>query len=116
MALDLLKIKRYEFSDGTTLHVRIDFENNQVALVNKEGVSGGTQFGKSTEYKPTKFLFAGRELKYMNGWLNILSAMQYAIRDARDELKAWQDAKKDKDTKQIIDIMLALDAEKGKES
>lgn len=107
MATDLLKIKRYEFSDGTVLHVRIDFENNQIALVNKEGFVND-KFGKSTNYQPTKFLFAGRELKFMNGWLNIMAAMQYAVRDARDELAAWQEVQKDKKTKQIIDIMLAL--------
>lgn len=108
MATELLKIKRYEFSDGTTLHVRIDFENNQIALVNKDGMEQGNKFGKSSKYEPTKFLFAGRELKYMNGWLNIMAAMQYVVRDARDELAAWQEVQKDKKTKQIIDIMLAL--------
>jgi len=108
MATEMLKIKRYEFSDGTTLHVRIDFENNQIALVNKEGNDRPSKFGKETNYQPTKFLFAGRELKYMNGWLNIMAAMQYVVRDARDELAAWQEVQKDKKTKQIIDIMLAL--------
>lgn len=108
MATELLKIKRYEFSDGTVLHVRIDFENNQIALVNKDGMEQATKFGKSSKFEPTKFLFAGRELKYMNGWLNIMAAMQYVVRDARDELAAWQEVQKDKKTKQIIDIMLAL--------
>lgn len=108
MATDLLKIKKYEFSDGTVLHVRIDFLNNQVALVNKDGAEHPSQFGKTDKWVATKFLFAGRELKYMNGWLNILGAMQYAIRDARDELAAWQEVQKDKKTKQIIDIMIAM--------
>lgn len=108
MATELLKIKKYEFSDGTVLHVRIDFENNQVALVNKNGMETGNKYGKSTNYEPTKFLFSGRDVKYMNGWLNILACMQFAIRDARDELEAWLAVQKDKKTKQIIDIMLAL--------
>lgn len=108
MATELLKIKEYEFSDGTKLHVRIDFLNNQVALCNKNGAEQPSTFGKADKWEATKFIFAGRELKYMNGWLNILAAMQYVIRDARDELEAWQKAKKDKDTKQIIDIMVAL--------
>lgn len=112
MATELLKIKRYEFSDGTTLHVRIDFENNQVALVNKEGMEQSNKFGKSTKYEPTKFLFAGREVQYMNGWINILAAMQYAIKDARDELLAWQKVQENKKTKQIIDIMIALNDKK----
>ena len=111
MATELLKIKRYEFSDGTKLHVRIDFENNQVALVNNDGYENG-KFGKSTKYEPTKFLFAGREVQYMNGWINILAAMQYAIKDARDELLAWQKVQENKKTKQIIDIMVALNEKK----
>lgn len=108
MATELLKIKRYEFSDGTILHVRIDFENNQIALVNKDGMEQATKFGKSSKFEPTKFLFAGRELKYMNGWLNIMAAMQYVVRDARDELAEWQQIQKDNKTKKLIDIMIAL--------
>ena len=95
MATELLKIKRYDFSDGTVIRVKIDFERNKVSLVNDGGSAAS-------------FKFAERELEYMNGWLNILGAMRYAIREARDELQAWQDAKKDKETKQIIDIMIAL--------
>ena len=97
MATELLKIKKYEFSDGTVLHVRIDFENNQVALCNKNGAEQPTTFGKADKWEATKFVFSGRELKYMNGWLNILAAMQYVIRDARDELTKWQEVKKDKE-------------------
>lgn len=108
MATELLTIKKYEFSDGTTLYVRIDFENDQVALVNRSGTHGGTKYGTKTKYEPAKFLFAGRSIDYMNGWINILSAMQYAIKDARDELAKWQKAQKDKKTKRIIDIMVAL--------
>lgn len=95
MATELLTIKKYEFSDGTVIRVKVDFENNKVSLVDKNGSN-------------TKFLFAERGVEYMNGWVNILGAMQYAIRAARDELTAWQEAKKDKETKQIIDIMIAL--------
>lgn len=113
MATDLLKIKKYEFSDGTKLHVRIDFANNQIALCNKKGAVQPSQFGKEDKWEATKFLFAGRELDYMNGWLNILAAMQYVIRDARDELAEWQKVQKDKETNKIIDIMLALQETKG---
>jgi len=99
MATELLNIKKYEFSDGTTIYVKIDFAKNKVSLVDQNGAN-------------TKFLFAERGVEYMNGWLNILGAMRYAVRQARDELEAWQTAKKDKETKQIIDIMVALAEEK----
>jgi hypothetical protein len=89
MATELLSIKKYEFSDGTTIYVKIDFAKNKVSLVDNNGAN-------------FKFLFAERGAEYMNGWLNILGAMRYAVREARDELEAWQK------TKQIIDIMVAL--------
>lgn len=95
MATELLTIKKYEFSDGTIIRVKIDFENNKVSLVDKGGGN-------------TKFLFAERGVEYMNGWLNILGAMQYAVKDARDTLEAWQKARDDEKQKQIIDIMVAL--------
>ena len=95
MATELLSIKKYEFSDGTVIRVKVDFEKNKVSLVDQNGSNN-------------KFLFAERGVEYMNGWINILGAMQYAVRAARDELEAWQKAKKDKEQKQIIDIMLAL--------
>ena len=99
MATEMLKVKKYEFSDGTIIRVKIDFEKNKVSLVDQNNAN-------------TNFKFAERGLEYMNGWLNILGAMRYAVREARDELQAWQDAKKDKETKQIIDIMIALQEEK----
>lgn len=99
MATDLLKIKKYEFSDGTTLRVKIDFEKNRVSFVDKDGTN-------------SKFKFAERGAEYMNGWLNILGAMRYVVREARDELEAWQKVQDDKKTQQIIDIMVALQ-EKG---
>jgi hypothetical protein len=95
MATELLSIKKYEFSDGTVIRVKVDYENNKVSLVDKGGNN-------------TKFLFAERGVEFMNGWVNILGAMQYAIKASRDDLLAWQKVKEDKDTKQIIDIMLAL--------
>lgn len=100
MATELLNIKKYDFSDGTNIYVKIDFANNKVSLVDQNGA-------------PTKFKFAERGIEYMNGWLNILGAMRYAIRQARDELEAWQKAKKDKETQQIIDIMVALAEDKS---
>lgn len=95
MATELMTVKKYEFSDGTIIRIRIDFENNKVTLVEKDG-------------NKARFLFADRGIEYMNGWLNILGAMQYAIRQARDELEVWQKAKEEKDKQHIIDIMVAV--------
>lgn len=106
MATELLKIKKYEFSDGTTLHVKIDFENNRVSFVEPDIRK------VDAPYRNKEWLFAERGVEYMNGWLNIMGAMRYVVREARDELEAWQKAQKDKKTKQIIDIMVALAEEK----
>lgn len=100
MATEMLKVKKYEFSDGTIIRVKIDFEKNKVSLVDQNNAN-------------TNFKFAERGLEYMNGWLNILGAMRYAVREARDELEAWQKVQKDKKTKQIIDIMVALQEDKA---
>lgn len=99
MATELLKIKKYEFSDGTVVYVKIDFAKNKVSLVDQNGAN-------------YKWLFAERGAEYMNGWLNILGAMRYVIREARDELEAWQKDQDDKKQKQIIDIMVALAEDK----
>jgi len=99
MATELLSIKKYEFSDGTTIYVKIDFAKNKVSLVDQNGSN-------------TNFKFAERGLEYMNGWLNILGAMRYAVRLARDELEAWQKVQDDKKQQQIIDIMVALAEDK----
>lgn len=107
MATEMLKIKRYEFTDGTKIWVKIDFENNKVSLVEPD------MRKVDAPYQDKQWLFAGRELKYMNGWINIMAAMQYVVREARDELAAWQEAQKDKKTKQLIDIMVALKDHEG---
>jgi hypothetical protein len=99
VATELLKIKKYEFSDGTVVYVKIDFAKNKVSLVDQNGAN-------------YKWLFAERGAEYMNGWLNILGAMRYVIREARDELEAWQKDQDDKKQKQIIDIMVALAEDK----
>lgn len=73
---ELLSIREYSFDDGTKLTVKIDFAKNEVSLVERNG----------NEYRDKNWLFAGRGLEYMNGWLNILSAMQYVIKEAQKEL------------------------------
>lgn len=107
MATEMVTIKKYEFSDGTNIHVKIDFENNRVSFVEPD------MRKVDAPYRNKEWLFAERGVDYMNGWINILGAMQYVAREARNELEAWQKAQKDKKTKRIIDIMVALQEGKG---
>lgn len=77
---ELLSIREYSFDDGTKLTVKIDFAKNEVSLVERNG----------NEYHDKKWLFAKRGAEYMNGWLNILSAMQYVIKESQKELEEHQ--------------------------
>ena len=99
---ELVSIRRYDFSDGTTLFVKIDFEMNRVSFVEPVVEKIGN------EYRNKQWLFAERGEEYMNGWVNILGAMQYAAKSARDELRAWQKEQKKKKSDRMIDIMIAL--------
>lgn len=93
--VDLLTIRKYEFTDGTVILVKIDRAHNEISFVD-ETVRG--------VYQPKKWLFAERGVEYMNGWLNILSCMRYAVEDAKKELEAHQRQKADK----LIDLMVRL--------
>lgn len=71
MSADLFVRRVYTYN-GINIIVEIDFEKEQITLVERFG--GG--------YRPKKWLFAERELKYMDGWDAILAAMKYAIGQA----------------------------------
>lgn len=61
--------------NGIRVCVKIDYQKRTISLVDSEG-------------NPKKWLFSGRELGYMNGWLDILSAMQYAVQESSKRLDA----------------------------
>ena len=98
--IDLQVIRKYTFEDGTVMHVKIDFENDKVSFVEK---SNGGWVNK-------KMIFADRGLDYMNGWLNILGAMQYVVRQARAEL----DERNNKKIIEMVHLLAELDVKKGK--
>ena len=55
-----------------------------------------------------KWIFAGRQIEYMNGWLDILEAMKLAIEEARDLLWKHQDSKKKALKEKEIGLMKAI--------
>lgn len=61
-----------------TVTVKIDYKFNEISLLEGFNGNGG---GK-------KWYFAGRGVEYMQGWLNILEAMQEAIKDAKKRYEA----------------------------
>ncbi len=55
--------------------VKIDYINNEISLLDQE-------------YSKKEYVFAKRGVEYMNGWLNVLEAMDLAIRDAKKRYEA----------------------------
>lgn len=45
-----------------------------------------------TAVQPKQWKFGKRELEYMQGWQDILTAMGFAIRDAKEKLEAYNKA------------------------
>lgn len=76
MAKDLFIRKQYTKNDINVV-VEIDLEDETISLVDN-------QHG---EYQGKKWLFSGRGVEYMQGWLDILGAMEYAITEATKVLK-----------------------------
>ncbi len=74
-----LEIKTYTHQE-IGVRVKIDYEKQTIDLL---GHNGG----------PKQWVFAGRTLEYMQGWHNILAAMEYAIGQAESDLKKHVAAK-----------------------
>ena len=92
----LLEVREYQFKDGTKLTIELDRRTKNMSFV---------EFDKRTNlYIASEFKFAGRELSYMNGWKNILSAMQYVIDDAKKTMEAWEQ----EETDQLINLLTAF--------
>lgn len=79
------EIKAYEH-EGVKVCVQIDYDNKMVSLVEEERNS------VPRRYKTKQWIFANRQIEYMEGWQNIFDAMKYAIAQATKQLKAHVDA------------------------
>lgn len=71
----VIKIKEtYAFTkNDITIFVRIDYRNNKISLMDKNGMN----------YSPKFWLFKDRGVEFMQGWLNILDVMKAAVTDAK---------------------------------
>lgn len=65
-----IEVKSIEYGD-VKVYIRLDYDSGTVDLV--EPV-----WSKDQEYKKKEWVFVGRGLEYMNGWLNIMEAMKKA--------------------------------------
>lgn len=64
---------------GIAVRFSVDFDKGEVSLLEKDN---------STK----KWLFSGRRLEYLDSWLNILEAMQEAVKEGK---KMLEDRKKE---------------------
>jgi hypothetical protein len=75
-----LFVRRVYSSYGISIVVELDFVNETISLVEKDG-------------SKKNWLFHERGVEYMNGWRNILRAMEHATAEAQKEMQAHVDAK-----------------------
>jgi len=92
---DLLVVRAYDYR-GVKVLVELNFQTGKASLVERNG---------DNAFKQKKWDFTGRELDYMNGWLLILDAMKYAVKEAKMELQKHDEEK----TLEFLEMSLALD-------
>lgn len=90
-----LFVRRAYSSYGITVVVELDFVNETISLVNKDG-------------SKKNWLFHERGVEYMNGWRNILHAMEHATAEAQKEMQAHIDGKLEEFVKQYQAVDKAL--------
>ncbi len=61
-----------------TVTVKIDYKRNEISLLESYDANSGAK----------RYIFGGRGVEYMQGWLNILEAMQEAVKDAKKRYEA----------------------------
>ena len=80
-----LEIKTIKHKD-VSVTVAIDYDNATVSLVNVPSINFSSNHSPLT-LEPKKWIFANRGVDYMNGWLNILEAMTFAVKECKKELE-----------------------------
>jgi hypothetical protein len=102
---DVFVRKIYTYNN-IAVAVEVDYAKGTVSVVEK--LQNGT-------YAPKKWVFCDRQLEYMQGWLNILEAIQFAVGEATKLLEAEDEAKA-KDLYQLLALLdkSATPEKKGK--
>ena len=97
-----LEVKTYEYC-GINVTVKIDYDNNSISLIERVR---GIIAGNAMPFAIKNWVFAERGLEFMPAWIQILDAMQYAIKEATKELEDYKEAKLKEKSE---DVMNALD-------
>lgn len=91
MSKDLF-VRRVYTSYGISVVVELDFVNETISLVEKDG-------------EKKLWDFTGRGVEYMNGWRNTMHAMEYATAEAQKEMQTHIDKK----LKDFVKVYQAVD-------
>lgn len=95
-----LEIETY-YHLGVGVTIKIDYILGRISMLNNEG-------------RPKEWVFAERQIEYMQGWQNILDAMKYAITEAEKKLAKHQKSQEKAVERKAIDLHLAIAAENKK--
>lgn len=87
-----LFVRRVYTKQGISVVVELDFVEKTVSLTDRNG-------------DPKKWLFTGRTPEYMEGWLAILRAMEFAVTEA----KKVMDEITEKEHEEFLKMWVALD-------
>lgn len=96
-----LFVRRVYSKHGINIVVELDFVKKTASLTEKEG-------------KKKQWLFAERSVEYMNGWLAILKAMEYAVTECKKELEAIEEREHQDFLEMYMALDKALKIDKGK--
>lgn len=95
---DRIIIRTYtNFGIGVT--VKIDFDKKTISLVDDQ-------------FKPKNWKFSDRTIDYMQGWKNILTAIEMAIDEASEDLTIEIEKEKNEFVEKVAKISSALEEEK----
>jgi hypothetical protein len=81
----IYEIKDYTYNN-ITVRVEIDYAKRQISLVEGDN---------RHKFKTKPWCFANRGLEYMNGWREILKAIEHAISEAEKLLKAYENSERE---------------------
>lgn len=94
-------VRRVYRHNGIAVLVEIDFQHNQVSLIDGQ------------TFKPKKWIFGKREPDYKNGWLLVFEAMAKATELAFAELDAYNENKTMELAKLLIEVDKQLKKPEG---
>lgn len=103
-----LEIKSYEYGD-VKVKVEINYDMNTVSLLEnctKPHLHDPAYNSSCENNKAKKYIFAGRGPEFKNGWLNILSGIEYAVDQAFTELVEYKKMKEKEKIESVEAVLM----------